>query len=448
MTRASHGMAASLSIALLSAPMVHASSTITITWLLPTDTEVDAYAHTVATQYEKENPGIKIDVITPGSTAYNEKLLTMVAAGQTPDIFTDWANTGVYTIISHHLAQDLNPFFKADKISSSFIPATYKKEYTEDNHLYGLPWLSNPTFIAYNETLFNKYHVPLPTTSWTDKSWTLNKLLADAKKLTHLTSNPKTSDWGVDLTPGSIGSLGWLWGVDPLNNKGGPTYTAAYRGGALTQTYATQPKEVEAMQWLADLSLKDHVMPDQGTLTAMSTTGNAFFSGHIAISEVAGWVWRQAAQFQPKFKWGIVPIPYGPGGADTAQREDNAFYLSSTSKHADAAFRFMVFATTGWGAQQLVKVGKIDPPNTNPKYLEEWVAGVDKIAGFSMKNSVFEQVFEGGVNRDFPDPTNLLNDSSDFGDPFTQLMSPVWIGRESAKQGLQAVQSAWQQVLQ
>jgi multiple sugar transport system substrate-binding protein len=416
----------------------------TITWLLPEDPEIDAYANQVAKAFHKKYPNVQVKVITPGSTAYNQKLLTMAAAGQTPDIFTDWGNTGIYTIISQHLAANLNPYFKQDKVSPNYIPATYQKEYSENGQLYGIPWLSNPTFIAYNKTLFEKYHVPLPPTSWGDKSWTTTALLNDAEKLTHKTSSPKTSDWGANLYAGSLGSLSWLWGADPLNNQGGPTQSPAYTGSTITQTYATSPGMVNTMQWLADLTTKYKVTPSPGTINAMSASGNAFWSGHIAIAEVAGWVWRQAAVVQPKFQWGIAPMPYGPGGADTAQREDNAFYLSSKSANPDIAFKLMLFATQGEGANLLVNAAKVDPPNVNQNYFKQWSEGISKISGFAMDEKTFSNVFMGGVNNDFPDPTNVISNSSDFGDPFTQLMAPVWLGRESAAQGLKNVQQAWQ----
>lgn len=415
-----------------------------ITWMLPEDPLIDKWAAAVAKSFEQSHKQVQVKIITPGSTDYGQKLLTLVAAGQTPDVFTDWGNTGVYTLVSHHLVANLTPYFKADKESDAYLPQTYLQEFTYNKQLIGIPWNSNPTFLVYNKDLFEKYHVPLPPTNWNDKSWTTTKLLQDAKLLTHDTSNAKTATWGASLSAGSLGSLSWLWGADALNNQGGPEKSSAYAGGQIQNTYATNNGVVQSMTWLANLTNLWHVSPSQGQLNAMSSLGNPFFSGKIGISEVAGgWLERQAAVAKPNFQWAIAPMPYGPGGIDTGQREDNAFYLSQTSAHPDTAFQLMVYATTGTGAEKLIDLAKDNPPHTGTKYLDQWTNEVLKIPGLSMTKNQFTSVFEGGIQDDFPDPANLINDAADYENQFTQLMSPVWIGKESALTGLQAVQAAW-----
>ncbi len=419
-----------------------------ISWLVPEDPLIDKYAAVVAAAFEKSHPGVHVQVITPGSAAYNEKLLTLVAAGKTPDIFTDWNSTGIYTLVDHQLVTNLNPYFKAAKLSPSYIPALYRREYSKNGQLFGIPWLSNPVFLAYNKTLFRKYHVPFLPASWADKQFTLTTLLHDAQRLTHNTNNPKTATWGAILSPGSIGSLGWEWGADPLNAKGGPQDSPAYRGGPLTHTYATRPGMVQAMTWLADLTTKWRVSPPAGELTAMSTLGSPFFTGRIGIVEAGGWLWREAAVAKPGFQWAIAPFPYGPAGVDTNQREDNAFYLSRTSRHPHTAFQFMLFATRGFGAEQLVHLAEVNPPRVTTKYLNQWVNAASRIRGFSMTKAQFRQVYLGGVQHDFPDPANVVNNASVLTTPFTQLMAPVWLGNETAAKGLAAVQQAWQSAVQ
>lgn len=441
---------ASLGLSAMGGISAFADSQESLTWLVPQDPLIDAYANTVVQAYEKLHPNVRIDVISPSSTAaYPQKLLTMVASGQTPDIFTDWGGTGVYTIATHGLAANLSPYFKAAKISPNYIPASYRNEFEYKGALIGLPWNSNPTFLVYNKDLFDKYHVPLPPTSWSDRSWTLAKLVKDGELLTHDTSNAKTGTWGLIMGTGSFGSLEWLWGGDPFNNKGGPQYTAAYKGAPLTQTFATSPKMVAAMTWLADLTNKLHISPTPGMVTAMSTLGNPFFTGRVGMVEVAGgWLNRQAAVAKPKFRWGIAPLPYGPGGVNYNQREDNAWYLSATSKNPATAFNFMVFATTGWGAEQLVNIAKDNPPNVSNKFLKVWASNVMKIPGLSMTEQQFLTVFQGGLQRDFPDPENLVNKGSELGNAFTQVTDPLFLGKATAVQVLANLQTAWKQYLQ
>ena len=204
----------SLSMLALGTETVQAVPVKAITWLVPEDPLLDRYAASVVSAFEKIHPGVTVKVITPGSTAYSQKFMALVAAGQTPDVFTHWNSIGVYTLVSHHLVAYLNPYFRAAKTSPSFIPAMYRKEFTQNGELFAIPWNSNPNFLVYNKTLFRKYHIPFLTTSWNNRHWTLNALLQDARQLAHNTSNPAKATWGAVLNPGSLGSLAWLWGAD------------------------------------------------------------------------------------------------------------------------------------------------------------------------------------------------------------------------------------------
>ncbi|GGJ13528.1 hypothetical protein GCM10010885_23510 [Alicyclobacillus cellulosilyticus] len=445
----STGLASLGALSLAPVLSTHATQPVTLTWMVPEDPLIDTWAKAVAKGFEKAHPGVTVKVLTPGSTAYGQKLLTLVAAGQTPDVFTDWGNTGIFTLVHHNLVLNLSPYVKSLPDHGAHIPEVYRKEFSINGQLFGIPWNSNPTFIVYNVDLFKKYHVPLPPTSWNDKHWNLNTLLEDAKRLTHNTSDPKNGTYGLVMQSGSDGSLAWLWGADPFNNKGGPEYSRAYHGAPISATYATRKGMVQAMAWLADLTTKYKVSPSQGVLNAMSTLGNPFFTGRIGMVEVAGgWLMRQAAVAEPKFHWAIAPFPYGPAGVNTGQREDNAFYIAKSSKNPELAFRLIEYATTGEGAEEFVQFAKGNPPYTGNKYFRQWENAVFQIPGISMTKSQFAQVFLGGIQHDYPDPGNIIDNATDFGNTFTQLMANVWLGKQSAAQGLAAVQSAWQKYLQ
>ncbi len=427
-----------------------AATTTTLTWMLPEDPLIDSWGNAVVKGFEKAHPGVTIKLITPGSTAYGQKLLTLVASNQTPDVFTDWQNTGVYTITSHNLALNLTPYLKAAGDLTK-IPASYKTEFSYQGEVVGVPWNSNPNFIVYNVDLFKKYKVPLPPTNWSDKSWNLTTVLNDAKKLSHNVSNPKTAVWGALFSPSSFafGSFAWLWGADPFNDKGGPQDSSAYKGTPVTATYATTSGMVQSTTWLANLMNKYHVSPSMGQQTAMSALGNPFFTGKIGMDVVAGgWLERQAAVAKPTFKWAIAPFPYGPKGVDTAQREDNAFYVSRSSANPKLAAELLEYAIFGPGQQELITLAKDNPPLGNAADFKKWENEVFSIPGIDMSRTAFTNVFEGGLKKDIPDPSNLINDSTDFANAYTQVMAPVWNGQESATKGLQNLQNAWQQYLQ
>lgn len=322
------------------------------------------------------------------------------------------------------------------------------QEYTAQGNLYAVPWNSNPNFIVYNKTLFQKAGVPLPPSDWNDKSWNTDKVLQTAQALTKSTGNPATSTFGITIGAGTCGSLGWLWGADPFNDKGGPQDSTVYQGQPLTAVYPDRQGMVDAMTWLADLTNKYHVSPSPTDAKAMSAQGNPIFSGRLGMAAVAGgWLERQAAVAQPKFEWAIAPFPYGPGGKNTMQREDNAWYIGNGSKNTDAGFQLILYATRGAGADDLISYAKDNPPLADTSYLSKWADGVLKISGFGMSKDAFTGVFEGGVKAGFGDPTNLIDNASQYSDAFSQSMDAVWIGKQSPLTGLQAVKQKWEGII-
>lgn len=447
------GSVAPLTIALVTAiPTTTASAaTTTLTWMLPVDPLIDAWGNAVIKGFEKANPGVTVKLITPSSTAdYPTKLLTLVASGQTPDVFADWGGMGVMTIFTHNLALNLTDYLKKNH-EYNRIPTRYRNEFTYKGGVYGIPWNSNPNFIVYNVDMFKKAHVPLPPSSWADKKWNLNAVLADAKKLTNHASNPKSATYGAIFAPSSfsLGSFAWLWGADPFNSKGGPQDSAVYHGAPVTATYAISPGMVKAATWLTDLMNKYKVSPSMGQQTAMSTSGNPFFTGKIAMDVVAGgWLERQAAVAKPKFHWAIAPFPYGPAGVDAAQREDNGMYVSNTAPNKALAEKLLTYATFGPGRALEIKLAKDNPPMGTAKDFTSWQSQVMLIPGLDMSARTFASVFKGGLTHDLPDPSNVVNNASQFNNAWTQVMAPVWNGQESVQKGLASLQSNWKQYLQ
>jgi multiple sugar transport system substrate-binding protein len=420
-----------------------------VTWLVPVDPLIDKYANeAIVPAFKALQPDITVQVVTPSGTGYPTKLLALVAAGTPPEVFSDW-NVGVHTLLTRQLATSLSPYFSRAKIDLGYLPPEYLPEYSVNGELYAVPWNSNPNFIVYNKTLFQQYNVPLPPTDWSDTSWTTDKILAMAQTLTHATGDPGTATFGLMMLPGTGGSLGWLWNADAFNDTSGPESSPVYQGKPFGAVYPDRQGMVDAMTWLSDLTLKYKVSPTADDVKALAAQGNAIFSGRVGMVQVlGGWLERQAAVAKPRFDWGIAPMPYGPGGKNTSQREDNAWYLGKGSKNADAGFQLILFATRGAGADDLITYAEDNPPLADTSFFTKWAKNVLAIPGMSMSGADFQAVFEGGIKGGFPDPNNLMDDSSEFFTAFTQLMALVWAGKETPLTGLQTVKAKWQGIIQ
>ncbi|MCL4545989.1 MAG: extracellular solute-binding protein [Chloroflexi bacterium] len=70
-----------------------------VTWLVPEDPLLDKFAEEgIVPAFQKTHPALRVQVITPGSTAYGEKLLALVAAGAVPEVFATWSGSSFFEL--------------------------------------------------------------------------------------------------------------------------------------------------------------------------------------------------------------------------------------------------------------------------------------------------------------------------------------------------------------
>jgi ABC-type glycerol-3-phosphate transport system substrate-binding protein len=176
------------------------------------------------------------------------------------------------------------------------------------------------------------------------------------------------------------------------------------------------------------------------------STASAIFSGRVGIQEVNGIAIRQAKVVKPQFEWGFAPFPYGPGGKNTPQREDNAWYLGRGAKYPDVGFQLLLFASRQ-GATTEITIAGNNAPLADPSYFKKWASRYMQVPGFTMTEGDLTAVFEGALAAGFGDPGNIIANPLELINAFNQLTAPVWIGNETALTGLQSVQAKWQGII-
>ena len=257
-----------------------------------------------AADFEKEHPGATC-TFSLSSGVYLDKLLTMAAGGDAPDVFFV-SPTDVPAMTTKGLLQALDAYIaRAHYDLSDFVPAALQ-QYVRGGKTYGIPRGFGMAVMAYNVDLFQKMGVALLPTDWKDTSWTFNAFLAMAK---HLTSGAGTSQvYGFLPHPGN--NREWqtyVW------SNGGEVFSADYK-----QCLLDQPPAVEALQFLQDLMVKYQVAPSVAQQKVPTGSTDLF------IANRAGTTIIEATQFaelrnRAKFSWDIGVTPAGkadrvPGG--------------------------------------------------------------------------------------------------------------------------------------
>jgi ABC-type glycerol-3-phosphate transport system substrate-binding protein len=239
--------------------------------------------------YEKTHPGVHIDATYDAAAPFLEKLPIQIGGETEPDVVNlaeSWYGEIEGTF---HPLLNLKPYLsQAGLTSKQFVGGTWAPGELDGGN-YGLPNVVYGDAVAINETLFRRYHVPIPTANWTSADF-----LRDAQKLTHGSGSSKVYGVATPLNPLDIAQL---FGGKLFNPK-------------TVKMQATSPAVRKAITFEVGLTTKYGVSP----ALAVSYAGGGvdpFLTGNSAmdLSYASFDQTPFAAGIGKKFSWTEVPYP-------------------------------------------------------------------------------------------------------------------------------------------
>ncbi|MCO5148784.1 MULTISPECIES: ABC transporter substrate-binding protein [unclassified Shinella] len=295
----------------------------------PVTKVVDGYVQ----KFMEANPGITVAPIYAGN--YNDtttKALTAAKAGTPPAVAVLLA-TDVYTLIDEDVIDPIDDFIKTaeDKAwLAGFMPAYLKSAQTED-HLWSVPFQRSTAVMYYNKQAFKDAGLDpekYPTT------W--DEMVAAGKAVTAKDAAGQVTRWGVGIA-GNVGSAQWLFGALVAQNGG----TLVNEAG--TETYLTDPKVVEALQYWVDLSTKDAIHPPG--IFEWGTAPADFLAGRVAM------IWHTTGNLanirkNATFDFGIAPFPGHPTPASVLGGGNLYIFKDASDEEKAAAYKFIQFLTS------------------------------------------------------------------------------------------------------
>lgn len=270
---------------------------------------------------------------------YYIKLQTMIAAKQAPDLMwlsqeyiPMYAQLGAIEDITTKATSD--PLVKlSDYFEGPLDTAKYKDK------LYGLPWISGPVVMYYNEDLLKAAGVALP-----DGNWTWEDFRAAAKKTTIATKGDgKINQWGTVIG-------GW----PPLH-----TWIWAYGGEAVDKdgkVLIDSPESIKGITMLNNILNVDKVSPSKEQASNMGDS-DLFKTGKVAMF-FGGAGDDLEKQIGTKFKVGMAEMPQGV--KKTTFSWIASTVVSSKTKNKDAAYKALVDMTNAvhqWKVVPPIKTG-------------------------------------------------------------------------------------------
>ena len=387
------------------------------------DTEIAVFKDMIA-QYEDKYPDVTVEYITVPAADFQTKLQTMIASNKTPDVFylapenvMPFADSGIIADLSAYV--DDNELFEADNVWSKALDM-YRYDGTTPGvgASYGLPKDIGPFALAYNKDLFDAAGVTAPDP---EDPWTWDEFIDAAKKLTSGSGDDKV----YGSAPYSLESAVWSNGGDWLNADH-------------TEVTVTDPAFVEALQWVADLSLVEGVVPTSEEESSLPSF-QRFMEGKTAMMGVGPWnqggFWADA-----DFTWDLMPWPVSPATGERAIWYGGiGFAVSNKSDDKEDASNLAAFLAFNEDAQRTnMEQGQAIPnliDMTNDEYLTS-----DKLPANKQE---FIRIIEDYGRR----ATQTYTYNSEWFGLFNSNLASVWTGEQTAEEYTASVTQEMQDML-
>ncbi len=250
----------------------YADDEVTVTWFAsrPVSGPIDLTIRKLAEDYSAQNGGnFKLEVITEADRpSYLEKLKTLIAGGNMPDIIDIDATPYCRELIDAGLLVDVKEWLNANDLYDDFLEIALAYQEFTNGDLYTLPVELNVEMIWYNTEIFNELGLTPPKS--------LNEWLEICQKVKDAGYTPISVD-GVDRWP----VLRYL-AMAPFAEAGND-YAIALANGEASMGDETGLKGIDFYNQIGQYFQDGFGATDYATAQAM------FVNGQSAMYYIGSW---------------------------------------------------------------------------------------------------------------------------------------------------------------
>ncbi|NEW06450.1 sugar ABC transporter substrate-binding protein [Paenibacillus sp. SYP-B3998] len=387
---------------------------VTITQFIP-DVPEKVYIDKLIPDFEATHPNIKVKIMKAPYAEFDSKLQSLVAAGTAPDVTSHWGEMGFIEFMDKGMLRDMTDLIKAD----NFKAADYGMSddvlniYKVDGKNYGIPVYSYTSLMLYNKDMFDKAGIPYPPADFEDKSWTFDKMMEVAKKLSKPSDDPQTAEFGID----------WGWSENDMRliYFGAKVYSddTWSNGGHPTASYFGSPEAVKANQRLQDMVFKDKVMPSKEFRKAVAGQGGEpFATGKIGMSVAGAWILTSVKDYS--FKVGVAAVPAGANDKARDVLYIDPLLILKDSKHPKEAYEWIKYQLKKDVQEKAIELSGGTPPSNEQaaeKYYNMYAPAIDP--------KDLKTVVEGGLKHGTESYNHLISDYSHILNLVTNEMDPL-----------------------
>jgi len=245
--------------------------------------------------YVAQNPDVNIEAVYAGS--YQDTVAKAITAsrGGNPPQLSVILSVDMFTLIDEDLIIPFDDYLTSDEDKAwleGFYPAFMENSQT-GGKTYGIPFQRSTPVLYWNKEAFEEAGLDpnVPPANW-------DEMVEFGQKLTKKDASGNVTQWGVRIP--SSGFPYWLFqGLTTQNDV-----ILANSDG--NQTNFDDPKVVEALQYLVDLS-KTHEVMAPGIIE-WGATPKAFFEGQTAMMWTSTGNLTNVRENAP-FEFGVAMLP-------------------------------------------------------------------------------------------------------------------------------------------
>ncbi|GAA3225592.1 ABC transporter substrate-binding protein [Nonomuraea helvata] len=124
----------------------------------------DSYFESLAAEYQKKHPQVKVELIQETDQSVKDKLKTLTASDALPDVYFTWTGNWADNYIRGGRAADLTKVIGPDtEWGKTFSPGSLAA-FARDGKNYGIPLYGNGKFMGYSKSAFAKAGIEAPKT--------------------------------------------------------------------------------------------------------------------------------------------------------------------------------------------------------------------------------------------------------------------------------------------
>lgn len=314
-------------------------------------------------EFNQTHPNIHVNVLSiPGNNA-EDKLLTAIAAGDPPDVFTEW-NPYVAAFAQKHALVNLSTMMtgKYAGLKKGWFYPVAAQWGTYQNRMYAMPWMMNSFMLYYNKDMLksagqNPNKPPTTITQFDN---------AAAKE--YVNQN------------GAVRQVGYYANqFDMWMPAFGLSASDLFKNGKYNML---NPKAIKLMDWISSYKKYPYSQVNAFFNAVGSANGGTdpFVVGKQGFFISGMWEMSSIQQFNPKLTYGVAPLPYANGGYQNTTWVNGGYNeIPVGSKHVKQAFEFITWLSgydnIQWAASAFPKGGWIpDSPKitAQPAY-QKWL---------------------------------------------------------------------------